>query len=243
MASSVAKAVIGRNSAKSAARHQEFAANSANKKAVKQYDLTREDILGNIEQARGDYMPFMTSGRQANAELARYMGLSGDEESDGYGSLTKSFTMADFEEDPGYAFRLQQGKDALERTNAARGKYFSGEAIKGLTDYNQNSASQEYQSAYNRHRQNQVDLYSKLSNMSSTGLGATGAANNIASSGQTTLANVGQGKQSLVNQNTIGAGNARAAGSIGAGQAWITGISDVEKKAQQAAGIATGGGF
>jgi hypothetical protein len=52
--------------------------------------------------------------------------------------------------DPGYAFRLNQGLDAVERSAAARGKALSGEAVTALNDYAQNTASDEYQRAYDR---------------------------------------------------------------------------------------------
>jgi hypothetical protein len=52
--------------------------------------------------------------------------------------------------DPGYQFRLSQGQKALEQSQAARGLLRTGGSIKGFEDYTQNSASQEYQSAFNR---------------------------------------------------------------------------------------------
>ena len=53
-------------------------------------------------------------------------------------------------EDPGYQFRLDEGRKALERSAAAQGTLRSGATLKGLMDYGQNTASQEYQRAYNR---------------------------------------------------------------------------------------------
>ena len=54
------------------------------------------------------------------------------------------------QQDPGYQFRLQQGQQALENSAAARGMLRTGGTMKGLMDYNQAAASQEYDKAYGR---------------------------------------------------------------------------------------------
>lgn len=52
--------------------------------------------------------------------------------------------------DPSMNFRIKQGTDALENSAAARGGLLSGATLKGVSDYAQNTASQEYANAYNR---------------------------------------------------------------------------------------------
>ena len=52
--------------------------------------------------------------------------------------------------DPGYAFRLQQGQQALQKSALARGGLLGGGTLKSLTNYAQGLASTEYQNAYNR---------------------------------------------------------------------------------------------
>ena len=54
------------------------------------------------------------------------------------------------EEDPGYKFRLQEGLKAIRRGAAAGSGARGGATLKALTRFGQESASQEYQSAYNR---------------------------------------------------------------------------------------------
>ena len=54
------------------------------------------------------------------------------------------------QEDPGYQFRLRQGQQALENSAAAKGMLRTGGTMKGLMDYNQAAASQEYDKAYGR---------------------------------------------------------------------------------------------
>lgn len=61
-----------------------------------------------------------------------------------------TFTNKDFQADPGYGFRLNEGLKSLERSAAARGGLLSGGTGKALQQYGQDMASQEYQNAYNR---------------------------------------------------------------------------------------------
>jgi hypothetical protein len=240
MATSVVKSFIGANAANKAAGQQTGAAANATREQRRQYDLTRGDLLKQQEQTRADSLPFLQTGQAGNIELARLLGIGGDAATEGYGSLAKPFTMADYEADPGYAFRLSEGMKALDRVNASKGKYFSGQAIKGLTDYNQASASQEYQNAYDRYRNNQTDLYNRLTGVTDRGVNAAGGIANSGMQTQNTLAGAGQNKVNQINENTIGAGNAKAAGTIGSAQAWITGLNDVTNKAANLAGMFAG---
>lgn len=52
--------------------------------------------------------------------------------------------------DPSYLWRRDQGAGALERSAAARGILNDTGTAKALIDYNQNSASQEWQNVWNR---------------------------------------------------------------------------------------------
>lgn len=87
----------------------------------------------------------------------------------GYGSLARGFGAADFQADPGYAFRLAEGKKALERSAAAKGMSLSGAQAKALTNYNQNFASNEYSNAYGRFTNDQTNLFNRLSGIAGTG--------------------------------------------------------------------------
>lgn len=53
-------------------------------------------------------------------------------------------------QDPGYQFRQDEARRALEASAAARGGLLSGSTLRGVTDLSQTLASQEYQNAYNR---------------------------------------------------------------------------------------------
>jgi hypothetical protein len=52
--------------------------------------------------------------------------------------------------DPGYAARLGAGRDALEKSAAAKGVLRTGGTLRDLVSYNQNFAAQEYGNAFQR---------------------------------------------------------------------------------------------
>jgi hypothetical protein len=63
----------------------------------------------------------------------------------------QNFGMDQFQQDPGYAFRMSEGMKGLERSAAARGGLLSGGTLKGIQRYGQDLASQEFQNAFNRY--------------------------------------------------------------------------------------------
>lgn len=112
----------------------------------------------------------------------------------GYGDLLRNFQASDFQADPGYQFRLDQGNKAINEQALAAGRYNSGATLKDLDAFNSGEASQEYQSAYDRYNQNQTQQYNKLAGVAGTGqqatnfadsagAAATGASNNYLTSG------------------------------------------------------------
>ena len=129
------------------------------------------------------------------------------------------FSMAQFQADPGYAFRLSEGQKALERSAAARGGLLSGATGKALTRFGQEMGSQEYQNAFNRY---QAERQARLGPLQSlAGIGQT-TAQQLGSTGQQYGQNVGN---ALINQGyptgTAGLAAAQARQSMygGMGQA------------------------
>jgi hypothetical protein len=98
---------------------------------------------------------------------------TGEAASGQFGSLMRDFGIPDFNVDPGYLFRLQEGQKALDRSAAARGGLFSGGTIRASDQYNQNFASNEYGNAYNRYQNNRQTKYNFLSGLA--GLGSQNA--------------------------------------------------------------------
>jgi len=75
-------------------------------------------------------------------------------------ALTRDFAMSDYQEDPAYKFRLDQGNRSLEASAASRGTTLSGATLKALSAYNQGEASQEYQNSVTRYNVNRNNLQS-----------------------------------------------------------------------------------
>jgi hypothetical protein len=192
--------VVGASSSRSAAKTQAAAATNATELQAAQYEQTRED------QA-----PYREAGYNALAEMQRTAGnVPG----------AFKFGAADYTADPGYAFRLAEGRKALASTARARGGLVSGQTLKGMQDYAQESASQEFQNAYNR---------------AFTGYGTDVARENQLYNRQAGLAGIGQTSANLVNQAgqnyATNAGNlmtsgaaAQAAGRVGAANAITGGV-------------------
>lgn len=143
--------------------------------------------------------PYRQAGVLSNAELMRQMGLSGNAASQGYGNMLRDFGASDFQADPGYAFRLQEGLKGLDRQAAARGGLISGAALKAAERYGQDMGSQEYQNAYNRYNQNRQMRYNALSGQQNVGVNAAN-----------TLGQAGQFYATGGGQNIVGASQARA---------------------------------
>ena len=123
------------------------------------------------------------------------------------------FGMQQFQQDPGYAFRMQEGMKALERSAAARGGLLSGGMLRGAQQYGQGLASQEYMNAFNRY---QAERNARLNPLQSlAGVGQT-ATNQLGQAGQAMASNVGQ---------ALGAAaQARASGYIGGANALSQGL-------------------
>lgn len=160
------------------------------------------------QQNRADQEPWRNTGGLALGELANLMGL-GTPQGANFGSMAKDFGMADYQADPGYQFRLEQGAKALERAGAAKGGQLSGAQMKGLTDYNSGMASQEFGNAYNRFMQNRTTRFGELSN--------------LAGLGQSSVGQTGQLGANTANQmggNLTGAANMSGAASLAGGNVW-----------------------
>jgi len=104
----------------------------------------------------------------------------------GIGALNKLIPLSDytkfgpeqFQQDPGYAFRLSEGMKALDRTAAARGGLLSGATLKGAQRYGQDLGSQEYMNAFNRYQTERNAQLNPLQSLAGVGQTATGALTN-----------------------------------------------------------------
>jgi hypothetical protein len=201
--SSIAAAVVGgavisgamaSSASKKAARTQAASADYA-------ADLQKEQFDKQVELQA----PFREAGLTAQNKLLDYMGLS----KGAGGKYAKDFSMADFQQDPGYAFRMSEGLKALDRTAAARGGMLSGAALRGATRYGQDMASQEYTNAFNRYQTNRANQLNPLQSL----MGASQTATNA-------MGQAGQNYATNAGNAYMNAGNARASGYVGSANAW-----------------------
>lgn len=195
--------VLSSKAAGSASDAQRDASQSATAAQLQMYNQTRDDQAP-WRAAGGTAIGQLSTGTQAGGEFNR------------------NFTMADFNADPGYQFRMDQGSKALQSSAAARGGLLSGGTLKSLDRYGQDYASGEYGNAYNRFNNDQTTRFNRLSTIA--GLGQT----STAQTGAAGTAAAGQ-----IGSNMIGAGNAQAAGYVGQANAVNSGISSLGNFYQQ----------
>jgi len=166
--------------------------------------------------------PFREGGITAQNRLltvlglrpAEGAGLTVDPNSPDFGKYGRDFGMEDFEADPGYGFRIKEGMKGLERSAAARGLLSSGSTLKGITDYSQGMASQEYGNAYNRYQTNRANQLNPLQSLMGSGQTSANTLTNAAG-------NLGQG----LGQAAVATGNARASGYLNTGNALNSALS------------------
>jgi hypothetical protein len=144
-------------------------------------------------------------------------GTYGDQGDGQFGSLTKPFDVEEFYNygDPGYAFQLQQGTQALQNSAAAGSGALSGAALKDLIGYNQQFAGSAYNDAFNRYQTQQGNIYSRLMGVSQLG---QNSASGVGTQGVALAGNAGQAISN--------AGAAYGAGIVGAGNSLSQGGSN-----------------
>jgi hypothetical protein len=187
----VGSAVIGSRASSKAASAQAGAASEAS-------DLEREMFERNIELNA----PFREAGITALNKLTPLA------------TEYTPFGMQQFQQDPGYAFRMSEGMKGLERSAAARGGLLSGATLKGIQRYGQDMASQEYQNAFNRYG---IERERRLNPLQS-----------LAGVGQTTSQQLGAaGTQMAGNVGNLmtGGAAARASGYVGGANALTGALS------------------
>lgn len=218
MAGGITAAVIGGAAVLGGAYMSSQASKSA---AQSQSDAANNSIAANdraLERQAEMSLPYRTAGEKAVNQLSE-MTQPG-------GAASKDFSYSDFNysADPGYAFRLKEGLNAMNATAAARGGLISGNALKAGQVFGQDMGSQEYQNSFNRYLSNRANaqntfqlnrnnLLDPLKFLS--GQGQASSANQAANIGANTNANTAL---------STGAANANAAGQIGSANAYTNAI-------------------
>ena len=185
------------NSSKAAGQAAQTQADAANRSA----DLQKQIF----DQQMALQEPYRQAGLTGQNRLMDLLGLSGNTGAEGYGKYSKDFGMSDYQADPGYQFRLNEGLKLLGHQAAARGGAISGNSMTGIQDYAQNAASNEYQNAFNRYQTNRTNQLQPLGNLMATGQSAAANQGSAAGNYGTNAGNA-----------YITAGQANAAGQLGA---------------------------
>ena len=150
--------------------------------------------------------PFYSAGVTGQNRLMDLMGLGANKDAADYGKYAKDFSMADYQADPGYAFRLSEGMKQLGSQARAQGGAGGGRTMMGMQKYAQDMASQEYGNAFNRYQTNRANQLQPLGNLQNVGVSA-------ANQQSAALGNYGSNVGNLLGQQ----GQAYAAGALGQG--------------------------
>lgn len=197
----VGSALIGSQGAKSAASTQADAATRAG-------DVQKQQF----EQQMALQEPYRQAGLTGQNRLMDLLGLGADKTAADYGKYARDFSMADYQADPGYAFRLSEGMKQLAGGARARGGAVSGRTMMGAQDYAQGLASQEYGNAFNRYQTNRANQLQPLGSLMSSGQAA--ASNQAGAAGQY---GVNAGNAYMTAGQAIGAGQLGQANTLASG--------------------------
>lgn len=166
--------------ANQAAGDMRAASDAAIAEQRRQYDQTRED-----------FAPYREAGVGALGQLQTELG--------------RTVTPEEVMSDPGYAFGLQQGQQAIDRRIAASGGRISGQAIKAAGRFGTDYATSGYNAAYQR-RQDRLNRIAALAGVGQTATGSSAAAG----------ANASNAISGLIS----GQGYNNAAGRVAQGNIW-----------------------
>lgn len=167
------------------------------------YANANSTLTNGLNSALSYQQPYANLGTQASGLLSK--GLAD-------GSLTRSFGASDFNADPGYAFRKQQGMDGIQSSAAATGGLLSGATLKALNGYNSDLASQEYQNAYNRFGNDQANAFNRLASTAQMGQGAANNMSTMSYDNASRIAGNQTTLSQLISEGLLGSARANAAG-------------------------------
>ena len=195
------------------------AAGQASQQQVQALREQQAFLQQQAEIGREAFAPFQAAGGTSQAfQLQQaFAGALGPE--------AQQQAFAQFQEDPGTQFLRQRGIDITNKRASALGGLGGGNRLRALSEFNQGLALQNLGNRFNQ-----------LGAITGTQLAAAGG-----------FANVGTALAPVTGQAIGQQGVAQAAGTIGAQQAQLSGLSGLARLAPQVAGFfqnmpATGGG-
>jgi hypothetical protein len=211
-AATVGAALVGSAASRSSSKAQQQASDTAAEasRETTQASIESQERMFNRQVALQE--PFRETGLAAQNRLADLLGISGRTSEPGYGYGMQPFTMAQYQADPGYGFRLKRGLDAMERTAAARGGLLSGNQLRGAMEFGQDLASQEYGNAFNRFQTERSNILNPLQSLGGVGQTSTNALTSAAGNLGAGMAGAYGNLGSALSANAMNTGNIRASG-------------------------------
>lgn len=126
---------VGKATQKAAGQNQSILTNFQN--AGNQIINTGEQkSSGALNQAVGNYNPYLKTGAGASTTLGNALGING--------AQGNAAAQGAFQAGPGYQFAMDQGNQAALRAASAGGSLTSGNTLTALTQFGQGLANQEY---------------------------------------------------------------------------------------------------
>ena len=166
-------------------------------------------IQTSYQTAQEQQQPYAAIGQQGLSNLSQMAQA---------GQPTFNFTGQNLQSEPGYQFQLQQGNQAVQQSQVAKGMGLSGATLKALDNYSQGLAGTSYQNAYNRALQT---------------FGANQQANQQTFNQNYNLAGMGQGAANNLSTLATGYGENMAGLELGRGQVQISGLQGAANTAYQ----------
>lgn len=225
IAAAVAGAAVSGAASKSAAKTQANAARESAQISADQARSDREMQMAMYQQQRADQAPYREAGYRTLAQLSAGSGAGGE--------FNRDFTMADYQADPGYQFRMSQGEQAINRAAGAAGGRYSGATLKALQRFNSDLASQEYGNAYNRYQTNVGSRFNRLASLAGIGQTALGQTQQAGTSAAGAISNIGQNAAANIGNSLQNAAAARASGYVGAGNIFGNAAAQLSNMYQQ----------
>lgn len=193
----------------------------------RQYQQTRQDQLRQYKDQRTDTKDYRAAGKVALKQLAGGTKAGGE--------FNTPFGMEQFQADPGYQFRQEQGEQGINRAATASGARYSGATLKALSRFNSGLASQEYGAASDRYNADVGSRFGRLSALAGIGQSASQQTAEAGRSAYGQIAAAGQNNANNGAASARGAGDARASGYVGMANALNGTIGGAYNNYQQGA--------